>query len=448
MQGTILERLRAELAGAPIARRAGRITGLKGGRVLVDGLTDVAALGDRVEFARSPSAGGGEIVELQGNTAAVLPEAAMDGLSLGGAVVHLGPARLAPDDSWIGRVIDPSGRPLDGRPLRAGSERRPLAPQPPDAAARRGLGPRLDTGLALFDTMLPLVRGQRIGLFAGSGVGKSTLLARLVAGTIADVVVVALVGERGRELREFIDRVLGAEGLRRAVVVAATADRPAVMRRRCAETAMTVAEYFRDAGLHVLFLCDSVTRYAEAHREIALASGESAAMRGYPPSMAQRVMTFAERAGPGVGGAGDITAVFTVLVAGSDMDEPVADTLRGVLDGHTVLDRAIAERGRYPAVDVLRSVSRALPEAATDAENALIADARAVLGTWERSEVLVQAGMHTPGADPALDRALAVWPRLDAFFGRRSEGGVAASFAALAEVLAGGIDDSDAAEDR
>ena len=247
---------------------------------------------------------------------------------------------------------------------------------------------------------------------------------------------VALIGERGREVGEFVHKVLGPEGMRRAVVVAATADRSPLIRRRCVYAAMAVAEHFRDSGKHVLLLADSMTRFADAHREIALAGGEAPAMRGYPPSMSERVMALCERAGPGTAGASDITAIFTVLVAGSDMNEPVADVLRGVLDGHVVLDRGIAERGRFPAVDVARSVSRSLPDCATEAENALIRDARAALGTYERSELMIQAGLYAAGSDPVLDRAVRIWPALDSFFAGRSED-VAAAFDDLARCLEG-----------
>lgn len=437
MHESIIESLRTEMEDTPIARVAGRVSGLRGARVFVDGLSDVAALGDRVIFGDRPGAPGGEIIEIDGATVAVLPETRPEGLGLGHLVIHIGPTLLRPDDSWIGRIIDPMGVPLDDRPLRRGLRLYPLHADPPNAAQRRGFGPRLATGLSVFDTMLPITAGQRLGLFAGSGVGKSSLLARLATGVEADVVVVALVGERGRELREFTERVLGPDGMRKSIVVAATADRSPLLRRRAAETAMTVAEFFRDQGRNVLLLTDSITRYAEAHREIALLGGEPAAMRGYPPSMAQRVMSLAERAGTGSGSAGDITALFTVLVAGSDMEEPVADTLRGVLDGHVVLDREIAERGRFPAVDVARSVSRSLPGAATPDENQVIAEARALLGVWNRSELMVQAGLHTPGADPAVDRAVAIWPGLDSYFASSAPDGVEGSFARLKSVLEG-----------
>jgi flagellum-specific ATP synthase len=351
-------------------------------------------------------------------------------------VVHLGPATFQPCDAWIGRVIDPFGKPLDGAPLPRGTVERGMSAAPPPPLERRGLGYRVETGLCLFNTILPVARGQRLGLFAGAGVGKTTLLAQLARGIEADVVVLALVGERGREVRDFLSRALGREGLSRAVVVASTSDTSHLARQRCLPAAMAVAEHFRDSGRHVLLLADSITRFVEAHREIALAAGEKPALDGYPPSILPAITALCERAGPGTArSSGDITAIFSILMAGSDVDGVVADTMRGVLDGHVVLDRKIAERGRFPAVDVLRSVSRSLPEAATAAENALIADVRAVLSLHEQSEVMVQAGLHVPGADPAIDRALALQPRLDAYFARLEHEGRDASFATLRSIL-------------
>ena len=334
--------------------------------------------------------------------------------------LHLGPSRIAPDDSWLGRIIGHNAEPLDGAPLSPGPVFRPLSSPPIPAVQRKGLGDRLATGTAVFDTMLPIVRGQRLGLFAGSGVGKSMLIGNFAKHVEADVVVVALVGERGREVRDFVETILG-DRMMNAVVVAATSDQPALARRQAISTAMVVAEHFRDAGLHVLLLVDSVTRFAEAHREIALSAGETAGLRGYPGSTAHMIMSLAERAGPGrTNEPGDITAVFSVLVAGSDMEEPIADIVRGVLDGHVVLSREIAERGRFPAVDLLRSVSRSLPGAASDEENGLIALARNRLGTYERSELMVQSGLYTAGSDPALDAAVRVWPALDLFVTEKS----------------------------
>ncbi|WP_374635824.1 FliI/YscN family ATPase [Paracoccus sp. (in: a-proteobacteria)] len=418
-----------------MTRHYGQVSAIQAGLIWAEGLSWHASIGDRVMFSmRSGDDLAGEIVALQAEKVAILPEGAMDGLSIGMRVELIFAPLLAPANSWIGRIVDPFGKPLDGRPLLAGGEERGFRPAPPPAAGRNRLGTRLDTGLAVFDTLLPLVRGQRMGLFAGSGVGKSTLLSSLARGVSADVVVIGLIGERGRELREFVEEVLGKEGMARSVVVAATSDQSPLTRRRCAWAAMTVAEHFRDQGKHVLFLADSITRFAEAHREIALAAGESPSYRGFPPSTSQMIMSLAERSGPGPIGSGDITAIFSVLVAGSDMEEPVADILRGVLDGHVVLDRAIAERGRFPAVDVLRSVSRSLPQAASAHENALIARARALLGTYAESELMIRAGLYAPGSDARLDEAVRIQPGLDMFFTGKSPN-ARQSFAQLAEAL-------------
>jgi len=432
----VFDSLQAELARIATSYRVGRIAEIGRGTLSVTGLARAAALGDRVLIRGKAAVVGGEVLALAPGALTILPEGAAAGLAIGDAVELTGRAEIAPDDSWIGRIVDAFGKPLDGRALPQGANSRLLCAMAPAAASRRRLGARLSTGVAVFDTLLPLVRGQRVGLFAGSGVGKSSLLAKFARGVAADVVVIALVGERGRELREFTDGVLGPQGMARSVVVTATSDQSPLIRRRCAWTAMAVAEHFRDQGLQVLLLVDSITRFAEAHREVALAAGESGNLRGFPPSTAHTIMALAERAGPGPEGMGDITAVFSVLVAGSDMEEPVADILRGALDGHVVLDRRIAERGRYPAIDLLRSVSRSLPDAATPEENDLIAEARRLLGAYDRAEMMIQAGLYAKGSDPLVDAAVRVWPALDAFLAEDAEGGIAGSFRKLSACLA------------
>ncbi|MEM1430655.1 MAG: FliI/YscN family ATPase [Pseudomonadota bacterium] len=431
-----LAALGAEVGALRPRRAVGRIASLGKGLVQVSGLAEAAALGDVVRIGAGAAPVGGEIVELHGGGAVILPEGSGEGLRIGDPVLHLGPAALAPHAGWVGRIVDADGRPLDGRPLAPGVIAKPLRHPPPPATERRLLGPRLATGLAVFDTMLPIVRGQRIGVFAGSGVGKSRLMAAFARGMEADLSVIALVGERGREVREFVEAVLGPEGLARSIVVVATSDQPPLVRRRALWSAMAVAEHFRDEGRHVLMLADSVTRFAEAHREVAISAGESAALRGFPASTAHLIMQMAERAGPGpIATGGDITAIFSVLVAGSDMDEPVADILRGVLDGHVVLDRGIAERGRYPAVDVLRSVSRALPDCARAEENTLIALARRRLGAWASAELMVQSGLYTAGSDAEVDAAVDAFPKLDAVFGGTAPQGPDGAFAMLASAL-------------
>ena len=416
-------------------RPVGRVTRATGGLVHATGLSRVARLGDRVSLGYSADAPRGEVVRIDGQTVDFLLEGTAEGVTVGDPVIHQPRLTFAPDRGWIGRVVDPHGQPLDGRPLLRGAVARSVRATAPPPQDRRAMGQRVSTGFAVFDTLLPIATGQRIGLFAGSGVGKSTLLADLARGVEADVIVIGLVGERGRELRHFVEEVLGPDGMSRSVVVAATSDMSPQMRRRCGWAATAVAEYFRDEGLEVLLLVDSVTRFAEAHREIAATAGEPSNLRGFPASTAPAIAALCERAGPGVRGAGNITAIYSVLVAGSDMEEPVADMLRGVLDGHVVLDREIAERGRFPAIDLLRSVSRSLPGVASEAENRLIAEARAHLGVYSRAELMIQSGLYTPGSDPEIDAAIACVRPLEKFMASRGTGGADSGFAALKRAL-------------
>lgn len=409
-----LKSLRKHLSKVEVTRTIGRVTGVQGGIISAAGLSKDARIGDRAEITRKDgSALKAEVVQLKAADAILLPDDTVEGIAMADRVVLNRTTGIAPDASWIGRIIDPDGQALDGGPLTQGFDSKPLLASPPPAATRRPLGSRLNTGHVVFDTMLPIVRGQRIGLFAGSGVGKSSLMGQLAKSMSADIVVIAMIGERGREVRHFVDEILGPEGRKRAIVVAATSDQAALVRRRCAWTAMTIAEHFRDQGLSVLLLADSITRFAEAHREVAVAAGEAPVLRGFPPSTSHLIMSFCERAGPGSGDQGDITAIFSVLVAGSDMDEPIADILRGVLDGHVVLDRSIAERGRFPAVDVLRSVSRSLPTAATTEENGIISEARKHLSVYAQNQMMITAGLYTQGTDPTIDAAIKVWASLD-----------------------------------
>lgn len=397
----------------------GRILSVDGGKIRVSGLTRVARMG---QVARISSAGmpdlTGEIVQIGETDITVLPNGPCTGVCHDARVTLQNSAGLAPCASWMGRIVDPHGRPLDGRPLASGLQTRSVRGTPPEPVSRKPLGPRLSTGSFAMNTLLPLATGQRIGLFAGSGVGKSSLMGVLATSVSCDVTVIALVGERSREIRAFAQDVLGEEALLRSVIVAAPSDHSALDRRQCLWSAMTVAEYFRDQGKSVLFLADSITRFAEAHREIATQSGELPVLRGFPASTTNMITELCERAGPGPRDAGDITAVMTVLVQGSDFDEPVSDILRGVLDGHIVLSRSIAERGRYPAIDLLKSVSRSLPGIATAPENELIEQVRHLMSVYEESAIMVRSGLYSEGSDPELDKAVRLWPELDRFLGQ------------------------------
>jgi flagellum-specific ATP synthase len=422
----------------------GRLTGVRGLAVDVAGLSGLASIGDRIALVdRDGTEVEAEIAGFHGGLAQAMPFAPADGLGPGGRARLLGQHRtLAVADSWLGRVIDPLGAPLDrGGRLPPGPVRRPVRAPPPAATERARLGPRLDFGVRALNLFTTSRQGQRLGLFSGSGIGKSTLLAMLARQADCDVAVLALVGERGREVREFLEDDLGAAGLARAVVVVATSDTPPMMRRQAAYAAMTVAEHFRDQGKSVLFMMDSVTRFCLALREIGLAAGEPPATRGYPPSVFAELPRLLERAGPGAERpdalAGQITALFTVLVEGDDHNEPVADAVRGTLDGHVVLDRRIAEGGRYPAVDVLRSLSRAVPGCNSDDENALTRRARSILALWNDMADLVRLGAYRAGSDPAIDEAVALAPRLEQMLrqGKQDRSDLPDGFAALRAAL-------------
>lgn len=435
MTATLIDRMTAAVLDVRGAHPMGRVVAVTGAAVEIIGLMHVLRLGDRVMIHAHGQRIRADVVRLDAGVAHALVDGPCDGIALDDPVQYQCKPRFAPDDSWIGRVIDPDGQPLDGRALLPGVGQANLQSPPPAAHRRRPLGERLETGLAVMNTLLPLARGQRVGLFAGSGVGKSSLLADLARGVDSDVIVIALVGERGREVRQFTESVLGPEGMKRTVVVAATSDRAPQVRRRCAWAATAVAEYFRDQGKQVLLLVDSVTRYCEAHREVAVVGGEQANLRGFPPSTAGAIAALCERAGPGEAETGDITAVYTVLVAGSDMEEPVADMLRGVLDGHVVLDRGIAERGRFPAIDVLRSVSRSLPEVADRVENALINEARSHLAVYDKAALMVQAGLYEAGSDNTIDNAISCRDPLEKFMTIKDKRDARGHFAELKKAL-------------
>ena len=337
----------------------------------------------------------------------------------------------------LGRVLDGAGRPLDGMGSLSLERRVPLYSRPINPLERAPIRQTLDVGVRAINGLLTVGRGQRLGLFAGSGVGKSVLLGMMARYTEADVVVVGLIGERGREVKEFIDRILGNEGMARAVVVAAPADHPPLMRLNGAAYAMSIAEYFRDQGKHVLLIMDSLTRYAMAQREVALAIGEPPATKGYPPSVFAKLPQLAERAGNGRSGSGSITAFFTVLMEGDDQQDPIADAARAILDGHIVLSRDLADAGQYPAIDVEASISRAQPDLLSEEALERTRRFKYLYSRYMRSRDLLAVGAYVPGADVVLDEGVRLYPRMQQYLmqGMRERATLDDARDALAEVL-------------
>lgn len=396
-------------AGIPLRGRVTRLTGLA-----LEAALGGARQGEVCAIETPAGSLPAEVVGLSEERVILLPLGEAAGLAIGAEVRPTGaPLSVLVGEGLLGRVLDGLGRPLDGRPLPPGLVRWPVDRPAPGPLERPRLAAPFATGVRALDGLLTLGRGQRLGLFAGAGVGKSALLGQVARHAQADVVVACLVGERGREVREFVEDALGPAGLARGVVVAATSDAPALVRLRAAQVATSVAEWFAESGREVLFLCDSVTRFARAQREVGLAAGEPPARQGYPPSVFQALPRLLERTGARRRGC--ITALYTVLVAGGDQDEPIADEVRGLLDGHVVLERRLAERGHFPAIDVGASVSRVMGQVVGPSHRSAAARVRALLSTWERSRELVLLGAHRPGADPELDLALARWPALEGF---------------------------------
>ncbi|MEO1091072.1 MAG: FliI/YscN family ATPase [Pseudomonadota bacterium] len=410
------------LGALPEWRVSGRIVAARATALRCAGLGGLAAVGDtcRIERGHHQPLLLAEVAAFHDDTTILLPYGDPCEVTLGARVTlepSLGVVR--PGSAWLGRVLDPLARPLDGGPTPApGLAARAVYGQPPTATERRPLGERMRLGVRALDLFVPCRRGQRLGIFAGSGVGKSTLLSMIARHSSADCLVIGLVGERGREVNEFLHETLDDAARARAVTVVATSDQPAMLRRRAAWLTLTIAEALRDEGRSVICLVDSLTRFATALREVYLAAGEPPATRGYPPSVFAELPQLLERAGPGTG-PGEITGLFTVLTEGDDTEEPIADQVRSILDGHVVLDRKLAEGGRYPAIDVLRSLSRTAGSAYGTTEAELARRARVLMQAHAESADLIRLGAYAAGADPLVDESILRLPALDALLSQR-----------------------------
>src|ERR1700704_3646908 len=415
----------------------GRVVGVRGLMVEVAGPIHAMSVGARVVIETGnliPC----EVVGFSGGNVLLMPFAALEGVRRGcRAVVTAAPAVVRPSPSWLGRGVNAMGEPIDAKgPLAPGSSPYPFRNTPPPAHARRRVGAPLDLGVRALNTFLTCCRGQRMGIFAGSGVGKSVRMSMLARNVAADVSVIGLVGERGREVQEFLQDDLGDLGLARSVVVVSTSDEPALMRRQAAYLTLAIAEDFRDDDKDVLVLMDSVTRFAMSQREIGLSAGEPPTAKGYTPTVFTELPRLLERAGPGTG-EGTITGIFTVLVDGDDHNEPVADAVRGILDGHIVMERAIAERGRYPAINILKSISRTMPKSADQAYLPVITRGRQVMATYADMEELIRLGAYRAGSSPEVDEAIRLHEPLEGFLRQAMDekSSLAEGYQQLAQIL-------------
>jgi flagellum-specific ATP synthase len=403
-------RIDAALSAAQPQSR-GRVTGAVGLRVTISGLA--ARVGELLQIGDGADAVLAEVAALDGDRLSCLPLGPIKGLGTGSPVVSTGgPLRVTVGPDLRGRILDGLGRPMDGGPPLRG-ELVGIDGSPPSAMERQLVDVPMSLGVRVLDTLVPCGRGQRIGIFAGSGVGKSTLLSMITRGTSAELNVVALVGERGREVREFIEHDLGPEGLARSVLVIATSDQPPLVRLRAGAVATRIAEYYRDEGADVLLMMDSVTRAAMAQREVGLSVGEPPATRGYPPSVFAMLASLLERAGPGA--RGSITGLYTVLVEGDDHNEPIADAARSILDGHITLDRRLATAGHFPSVQALDSISRVANKITTPQQRSDATELRRMMAAYREVRELVEIGAYVTGTNPDADRATEVWPQITSF---------------------------------
>ena len=418
----------------------GSITAIRGQLIECGGISSLAAIGSPCRIiGRNGKEIKAEIIGMQDGKAFLMPFSEIEGLGVGCAVIlESGESACYPHERWLGRVINAFGEPIDGKgPLPMGDVSYRLRKLPPPAHQRHRVGEKIDLGIKAINAFASCCRGQRLGIFAGSGVGKSVLLSMITKYSNLPIKVIGLIGERGREVQEFIEEYLGEEGLKQSVIIVATSDESALMRKQAAYLTLSVAEYFRDQGQDVLCLMDSVTRFAMAQREIGLSAGEPPAAKGYTPTVFAELPKILERAGPGTD-RGSITGLFTVLVEGDDHNEPISDAVRGILDGHIMLDRAIAERGRFPAINVLRSVSRTMPGCNTPEQNAIVVRAKQLLSVYNDMSELIRLGAYRAGSNPEVDEAIFYYPALEKFLQQapKEQSTLEEGYLQLAEILA------------
>jgi flagellum-specific ATP synthase len=442
----------AALAPIPDHEVFGRVTKILGLLVEIAGFGQNLHIGSIVHLRpKSNIDVPCEVIGFKDEKALLMPFGTLEGVGLGcPAIIQDSEPTICPDERWLGRVINALGEPIDGKgPLMQGGQPIPLRNKAPHPHSRQRIGDKLDLGVRAVNSFLSTCQGQRMGIFSGSGVGKSVLMSMMARYTEADVSVIGLVGERGREVQEFLEDDLGELGLNRSVVVVATGDEPALMRRQAAYVTLAVAEYFRGQGKKVLCLMDSVTRFAMAQREIGLSAGEPPTSKGYPPTTFGELSRLLERAGPGAKGEGSITGLFSVLVEGDDHNEPISDAVRGIIDGHIMMERRIADRGRYPAINVLKSVSRSMPKCLSDQQNALVVKAKKLISRYEDMEELIKLGAYRKGSDPEVDEAILRYPHLEDFLGQDKDEctSIEESFAMLASCLGMVYERTDQGED-
>lgn len=413
-----LESLYKQIDDLKPIKISGLVKAVKGIIIECDGISNFVSIGSRCRILSADKSISiiCEVVGFSYHSTLLMSFDDTEGIGAGAVVeIYQHDNMIMPDRSWLGRIINAFGEPIDGKsPLTLGVKAYPLKSAPPASQKRTRVGGKIDLGVKAIDTFASCCYGQRMGIFAGSGVGKSVLISMLAKYANTDVKVIGLVGERSREVKEFIEEYLGAEGLKKAVIIVATGDESALLRKRAAYTTMAVAEYFRDQASEVLCIIDSITRFAMAQREIGLAIGEPPATKGYTPSVFSELPKLLERSGPGINGA-NITGLFTVLVEGDDQNEPISDAVRGILDGHIVLERSIAERGRFPAVDVLKSISRTMPKCNSDLENRQVALAKKMLAIYQDMSEMIRLGAYKRGTDPEVDMAIHYYAELEEF---------------------------------